>query len=198
MIQILYVNFVSLRDESLVRRAVFSLPICENMHLEERECRRDHNGILANTAVTKSYRSSSVHLKTSCGQVGMHRIDSMNSSWMTRESLLNLNCTNVILDRSMFIQSDLLAFLKKWQKTTDGSMERIKRMEIGVLNSVSPLDLKEVGGRPWSAKRRPQWFEYWDCCNGIDIKRADGEWCTVLQRPLNTFRFVVWKNLNNP
>ncbi|EGT57402.1 hypothetical protein CAEBREN_02897 [Caenorhabditis brenneri] len=200
-VQLLYVNFVSLRDEFLVRRAVSSLPICENMHLEGRECRRDHNGILATTAVTKSYRSSSMVFtgkrvvdKLRCTD----RIDSMNSSWMTRESLLNLNCTNVILDRSIFIQSDLLAFLKKWQKTTDGSMDRIKRMEIGVPNSVLPLDLKEVGGKPWSTKRRPQWFEDWDCCNGIDIKRADGEWCTVLQRPLNTFRFVVWKNINNP
>lgn len=192
-VKTLHVRLENLTPNFTVSSAVSSLRTAENVIIEGEDTRKEINKIIANTEITRSYLSDSKVFK---GGYFVHKlrctdaIEIINATWMHQISLLSFNCSSVILGKTSFTKQDLIAFLQKWRSVTDGSMDRIRNMEIGCPRGVLPLTLSRIA-MPYDRNRRPQWFGTLDCASGIDIMNAHNRIATVVHK-WNKFYFIVW------
>ncbi|CAL2039187.1 unnamed protein product [Caenorhabditis brenneri] len=198
-VYLLTADFDAFRENFLVERAFATLRTVEHVELLGRDRRLKVPIILTLIEVTRTFDSTQVqHSRRTAHPAQLRCTESIDigcAAWMSRASLLSLNCPLIFLQRTKFCRVDIFGFLEKWKTYDDGSMDRIKIVEIQVPPAVLEMDiLRRLGGQRWNPARRPQRFEFedWDCKDGTDIYRADGRIGTVLQCPPYIVRFVVW------
>ncbi|CAO4366514.1 unnamed protein product [Caenorhabditis nigoni] len=144
------INFEMLNDQCCVRKALESVKSTSRLRIRGDKFNSDVRFILSNIEVTRSFESPSrfsmgttIDDRLNCSEL----INIENSSWMSRETLWNMNCEQVHLLRSRFNSDDVMEFLRRWM---DGNgKDKISYVYFEHPLGFGPLDFEELNATPW-------------------------------------------------